>query len=46
MTCDDCGKTSLSKDCETHKTGSRICKDCCIVKMNGHKCGWWNLCWS
>ena len=47
MTCDDCGKNASIKGCETHKpAGARICKDCCIVKMKGHTCKWFDLCWA
>ena len=48
MTCDDCGKKAVLKGCEAHKTNkeAKICKDCCIVKMSGHKCRWFSLCWA
>jgi hypothetical protein len=23
-----------------------ICKDCCIATLEGHKCVWWDFCWS
>ncbi|MEM7815884.1 MAG: hypothetical protein QXN71_02075 [Candidatus Aenigmatarchaeota archaeon] len=46
MGCDDCGNSSPTKECEVHNpVGARICKDCCITKMKGHKCRWWDLCW-
>ena len=22
-----------------------VCKDCCIVVLDGHDCLWWDLCW-
>ena len=22
-----------------------VCKDCCIMAMDGHECLWWDLCW-
>ena len=23
----------------------RVCKDCCVVALDGHDCLWWDLCW-
>ena len=24
----------------------RVCKDCCIAALAGHRCTWWHLCWG
>ena len=24
----------------------RVCKDCCIAALGGHRCKWWHLCWG
>ncbi len=26
--------------------GAVVCKDCCIARLGGHKCQWWDLCWN
>ena len=24
----------------------RVCKDCCIQQVRGHRCRWWRFCWD
>ncbi len=46
MTCVECGKHVVVRTCEMHNPkGAKICKDCCIAKMKGHACRWFELCW-
>jgi hypothetical protein len=46
MTCYECKRDVATKVCEMHDPkGVRICKDCCISKVKGHKCKWFHICW-
>lgn len=27
-------------------TRAFVCKDCCIANLDGHRCIWWDFCWS
>ena len=31
---------------ERSRRGAVVCKDCCISRLDGHKCQWWDLCWN
>ncbi|MBI4182061.1 MAG: hypothetical protein HY520_03790 [Candidatus Aenigmarchaeota archaeon] len=47
MACVGCRKPLFTASCEVHKDPlSPVCKDCCISTMKGHKCVWWDICWS
>jgi len=24
----------------------KVCKDCCIRELDGHRCMWWDFCWG
>ena len=28
------------------RSGALLCKDCCIGRLDGHRCVWWDLCWN
>ncbi|MBI4020070.1 MAG: hypothetical protein HY367_01950 [Candidatus Aenigmarchaeota archaeon] len=47
MACLDCKKDRKLVECAVHNPSlARICKDCCIDKMSGHRCKWFDLCWE
>lgn len=47
MSCHDCSRKAKIKPCEKHNLKlAKICKDCCIGKMKGHKCPWFDFCWG
>lgn len=35
-----------SKLTSDRPTRAVVCKDCCIATLEGHKCVWWDFCWS
>ncbi|MBI4176332.1 MAG: hypothetical protein HY518_03945 [Candidatus Aenigmarchaeota archaeon] len=45
--CHDCKGDKRIVRCVVHNPkDARICKDCCIGKMNGHGCKWFGICWE
>lgn len=47
MACHDCEDGNSRKvACMVHNpTHAKICRDCCITRFKGHKCGFWSMCW-
>ena len=41
-----CRKTRPNRQTCERLAGNVACKQCCIKDLDGHRCHWWDLCWS
>ena len=39
-------KTWRTAPAGLRREGAVACKDCCIARLDGHRCEWWDLCWD
>ena len=42
--CSACGTDEGSRFRCARLSGTVLCRDCCIVELDGHRCNWWDLC--